>query len=239
MTDNFSNSQHIRKHVVATEAGVVASQHRRAADVGAAVLSAGGDAVDAAVATSFAMGVVEPWMSGVAAGGSMVLWRADEGRARVVNFGMRSPRRLNPADYPLTGDGRTADLFPWPLVVDDRNVQGATAVAIPGVVDGMGLAHGAYGRRPWAELVAPAVALAREGMIVDWYSALVTASTAKPLSRDPDAAAMFLDEGIWPSSAAGRPPRHAAWTSAPWLPRCSAWPTVARASSTRARWRAT
>jgi gamma-glutamyltranspeptidase/glutathione hydrolase len=196
--DNFSRSQHIRKHVVATEAGVVASQHRRAADVGAAVLAAGGDAVDAAVATSFALGVVEPWMSGVAAGGSMVLWRADEGRARVVNFGMRSPRRLDPADYPLTGDGRTSDLFPWPLVVGDRNVQGATAVAIPGVVDGMGLAHGAYGRKPWVELVAPAVALAREGMIVDWYSALVTASTAKPLSSDPHAAAMFLDEGCWP-----------------------------------------
>ena len=149
MIDNFSNSQQIRKQVVATDAGVVASQHRRAADVGASILAAGGAAVDAAVATSFAPGVVQPWMSGIAAGGTMVLWRADEGRARVVNFGMRSPRRLNPADYPLTGDGRTSDLFPWPLVVDDRNVQGATAVAIPGVVDGMGLAHGAYGRKPW------------------------------------------------------------------------------------------
>ena len=198
MIDNFSNSQHIRKHVVATEAGVVASQHRRAAEVGAAVLAQGGDAVDAAVATSFALGVVEPWMSGMAAGGCMVLWRADEGRARVVNFGMRSPRRLNPADYPLTGDGRTSDLFPWPLVVDDRNVQGATAVAVPGVVDGMGLAHGAYGRKGWAELVAPAVALAREGMLVDWYSSLVTTSTLQPLSLDPDAAAMFLEDGRWP-----------------------------------------
>ena len=169
----------------------------------------------------------------------MVLWRADEGRARVVNFGMRSPCRLNPADYPLTGDGRTSDLFPWPMVVDDRNVQGATAVAIPGVVDGMGLAHGAYGRRPWAELVAPAVALAREGMIVDWYSALVTASTAKPLARDPDAAAMFLDEGLWPiigTWAATTARRLDQRALAATLQRR---PTVARASSTRARWRAT
>src|SRR4051812_22771558 len=101
--DNFSNSQVVRKTVIATEAGVVASAHRRAAEVGASVLAAGGDAVDAAVATSFALGVLEPWMSGVAAGGCMVLWRADERRARVVDYGMRSPRELDPADYPLSG----------------------------------------------------------------------------------------------------------------------------------------
>jgi len=134
--DNFSHSQVVRKAVVATRGGVVAAQHRRAAEVGAAVLEAGGDAVDAAVATSFALGVVEPWMSGPAAGGCMVLWRAGEQRARVVDYGMRSPLALDPADYPLTGDGRVADLFPWPAVVDDRNVQGASAVAVPGVVAG-------------------------------------------------------------------------------------------------------
>ncbi len=198
MIDNFSDAQVVRKTVIASEGGVVASQHKRAAQVGAAVLAAGGDAVDAAVATSFALGVVEPWMSGVAAGGCMVLWRAAERRAEVVNFGMRSPRELDPADYPLTEDGRSSDLFPWRCVVDDRNVQGATAVAVPGVVSGMGLAHARHGRKPWRELVTPAVRLAEEGLLVDWYSGLVTASTAKPLSLDPDAAAMFLDEGRWP-----------------------------------------
>jgi gamma-glutamyltranspeptidase / glutathione hydrolase len=197
-TDNFSNSQVVRKTVIATEAGVVASQHKRAAQVGASVLAAGGDAVDAAVATSFALGVVEPWMSGAAAGGCMVLWRADERRAQVVNYGMRSPRELDPKDYPLSGKGRSSDLFPWESVVGDRNVQGATAVAVPGVVSGMGLAHERHGRKAWRELVAPAVALAEEGLLADWYSALATASTAKALSLDPDAAAMFLDEGKWP-----------------------------------------
>ncbi|TFZ03145.1 gamma-glutamyltransferase [Ramlibacter henchirensis] len=198
MIDNFSDAQVVRKAVVATEAGVVASQHKRAAEVGAAVLAAGGDAVDAAVATSFALGVVEPWMSGCAAGGAMVLWRADERRAQVVNFNMRSPRELKPEDYPLTGDGRSSDLFPWKAVVDDRNVQGATAVAVPGVIAGMALAHERYGRRDWRELVTPAVRLAQEGLLVDWYSGLITASNAKGLAQDPDAAAMFLDEGTWP-----------------------------------------
>jgi gamma-glutamyltranspeptidase / glutathione hydrolase len=196
--DNFSNTQIVRKSVIATEHGVVASQHKRAAEAGAAVLAAGGDAVDAAVATSFALGVVEPWMSGPAAGGCMLLWRAKERRAEVVNYGMRSPRELDPADYPLSGQGRSSDLFPWAAVVDDRNVQGATAVAVPGVVAGMGLAHGRYGRKAWRELLAPAVQLAHEGLLVDWYSGLLTASTAKQLSLDPDAAAMFLDEGRWP-----------------------------------------
>lgn len=196
--DNFSNAQVVRKTVIATEAGVVASQHRKAAEVGAAVLAAGGDAVDAAVATSFALGVVEPWMSGLAAGGCMVLWRADERRAHVVDYGMRSPRELDPKDYPLSGAGRNTDLFPWESVVGDRNVQGATAVAVPGVVSGMGMAHARYGRKEWRELLGPAIKLAQGGLLVDWYSGLVTASTAKALSLDPDAAAMFLDEGRWP-----------------------------------------
>src|SRR5207237_6473685 len=105
--------------------GVVAAAHRRAAEVGAAVLDAGGDAVDAAVAVSFAIGVVEPWMSGPAAGGAMVLWRAEEGVARVVDYGMRSPVGLDPADYPLAGRGSTSKApIAWPGAVDARHGSG-------------------------------------------------------------------------------------------------------------------
>ncbi len=198
--DNFSRSQVIRKVVIPTRGGVVAAAHRRAAEVGASVLEAGGDAVDAAVAVSFAIGVVEPWMSGPAAGGAMVLWRAGEGRARVVDYGMRSPMALDPADYPLTGGESPKELFTWAAVLDDRNVEGATAVAVPGVVSGMGLAHAEYGRMPWRDLVAPAVQLAKEGLLVDWFSTLLTTSVARSLAADPDAARMFLDDGTWPIS---------------------------------------
>jgi gamma-glutamyltranspeptidase / glutathione hydrolase len=196
--DNFSNSQVVRKTVVATRGGVVAAQHRRAAEVGAAVLEAGGDAVDAAVATSFAIGVVEPWMSGLAAGGCMLIWRAGDAAAHTVDYGMRSPRELDPADYPLAGEGKALDLFAWPLVKEDRNIQGATAVAVPGVVAGMALAHERFGRMPWRDLIVPAVGLAREGMLLDWYAALMIASNTRALSRDADAAAMFLEGGSWP-----------------------------------------
>ena len=197
MNDNFSETQVVRKRVVATRGGVVAAQHKRAAQVGAEILAAGGDAIDAAVATSFALGVVEPWMSGIAAGGAMVIWRAAQEKAYVVDYGMRSPAGLNPADYPLSG-GRDPELFAWPRVQGDRNVQGAAAVAVPGVVAGMELAHQRYGRLPWRRVVAPAARLAREGMLLDWYAGLLIASTAQPLSLDADAAALFLEEGKWP-----------------------------------------
>jgi len=197
MSAYFSTTQEVRKVVHETRGGVVAAQHRRAAEIGAGVLADGGDATDAAVAVSFAIGVVEPWMSGPAGGGAMMLWREDEGRALAVNFGMRAPGALNVADYPLTGEGQADDLFPWKAVAGDRNVQGATAVAVPGVVDGIGLAHERFGTMPWAELLQPAVGLAREGMRLDWYSALLIAATARALSRDPAAAAMFLEDGCF------------------------------------------
>ena len=200
MNDNFSDTQVVRKRVVPTRGGVVAAQHKKAATVGAEVLAAGGDAIDAAVATSFAIGVVEPWMSGIAAGGAMVCWRAKEKKAYAVDYGMRSPRALDPADYPVVG-GHDPELFAWPRVKDDRNVQGATAVAVPGVVAGMELAHQRFGRLPWRDVLAPAAKLAREGMLLDWYAGLLIASTARALSRDPDAAALFLEDGQWPPLA--------------------------------------
>src|SRR4051812_39148292 len=152
--------------------------------------------MDAAVATSFAIGVVEPWMSGIAAGGAMLIWREKEQKAYVVDYGMRSPAALDPADYPIV-PGVAPDLFPWPRVKDDRNMEGASAVAVPGVVAGMGLAHERFGRLPWRDVLAPAVKLATDGLLLDWYSGLLIASTARALSMDPDAAALFLDEGKW------------------------------------------
>jgi gamma-glutamyltranspeptidase/glutathione hydrolase len=128
----------------------------------------------------------------------MTLWRAGEGAARVVDYGMRSPVELDAADYPLSGSGKASDLFPWPAVVGERNVQGATAVAVPGVVAGMGLVHRHYGKMPWRTLLQPAIDLAERGLQVDWYAGLMMASNARALASDPDAAALFLDDGQWP-----------------------------------------
>ena len=112
MTDQFSNSQQIRKPAVVSTGGIVAAQSQRAAEVGAQVLAAGGDCLDAVVATSFALGVLEPWMSGVGGGGAMVLYRAREGRYEVIDFGMRAPGGIRPEDYPLTGEGAAPTCSP-------------------------------------------------------------------------------------------------------------------------------
>ncbi len=199
MASSLSRTMQTRKTVIKTKGGVVAAQHRLAAEAGAQVLRAGGDAVDAAVATSFVIGVLEPWMSGPAGGGAMMLWRAGEEKAIAVNHGMRSPAGLKVEDFPLSGAGVAGDLFPWEQVIDDVNVQGAKAIAVPGVVDGLGQAHDRYGKVPWAELLAPAVSHARQGLQVDWYAALCIASVTRMLAKDADAAALFLEDGQWPT----------------------------------------
>ena len=121
----------IAKPVARSRKGVVAAQNARAAEVGVEVLRAGGNAVDAAVAAGFALGVVEPWMSGLGGGGYMLVYLAAEGRVHVVDFSMVAPRALDPSAFPLAGGGRDDDLFGWPAVEGDRNVAGPLSIATP------------------------------------------------------------------------------------------------------------
>ncbi len=200
---NFSQSQRITKVAARSARGIVAAQHRGAAEVGATVLAEGGDCIDAAIATSFAMGVVEPWMSGIGGIGTMVLYRADEDRYEVIDFGGRSPAGLSADDYPLGPPETVSGLFPWRRVVEDRNLRGPTSIAVPGVVAGMGEAHRRYGRIDWQALVRPAVHLAREGTIVDWFTTLAIAGAAAELRHYPSSAREFLDDGLPPSAEWG------------------------------------
>ena len=199
MRDQFSNTQAIRKPAVTSKGGIVAAQSSRAAHVGAEVLAAGGDCVDAVIATTFALGVLEPWMSGLGGGGAMVLYRAREDRYEVIDYGMRAPASLNLAEYPLTGDGAASDIFPWPRVKDDRNLHGPGSIAVPGVVAGMEEAHRRHAKLPWKELLAPSVKLAGEGLAVDWWTTLMISSAAADLRRYPASAAAYLQDGLPPN----------------------------------------
>jgi gamma-glutamyltranspeptidase/glutathione hydrolase len=196
--DNFSASLSLRKPAVRSAGGIVAAQHRRAAEAGAAVLARGGDAVDAAIATSFALGVLEPWMSGIGGGGAMVLYRAAEQRYHVIDFGMHAPRALDVSRYALSGEGVVSDLFPWPRVQDDRNVHGPNAVAVPGVVDGMRVAHERFATLPWSDLLQPAIACAEQGLLIDWFAVEAIASAAHDLRRYAASSASFLVDGLPP-----------------------------------------
>jgi gamma-glutamyltranspeptidase/glutathione hydrolase len=178
--------------------GVVAAQSRRAAEIGVGVLSCGGDCIDAVIATGFALGVLEPWMSGVGGGGAMVLYRAKEDRYEVIDYGMRAPFGLRVEDFPLIGEGAASDIFPWPRVKDDRNLHGALSIAVPGVVAGMEEAHRRYAIMPWRDLLAPSVGLAGDGLLVDWWTALAIGSSASDLRRYPATAAAYLKDGLPP-----------------------------------------
>ena len=187
----------VTKSVARSRGGVVAAQSRQAAEIGAEILRAGGNAVDAAIATSLALGCVEPWMSGLGGGGCMLAWFADSGRSWALDFGMIAPRRLDPSAYPLAG-GTAGDLFGWPAVAGDRNLHGPGAVAVPGLADGLRLAHERFGSLPLRELAAPAIALADAGLTVDWYTSQMIAGAARDLRRYPDSAARWLPDGLPP-----------------------------------------
>jgi gamma-glutamyltranspeptidase/glutathione hydrolase len=213
-TPIFPNTQFhqnwvLRKPPASGDKGVVACQHRAAAEVGTEVLRAGGNAVDAAVAVSFAIAVVEPWMSGIGGGGYMQVALATEGKFRCVNMGMVAPNGLRIEDYPLdAAGGSSGDLFAWPNVVGNRNIVGYRSIAVPGLAAGMALAHSRYGRMPWAELLAPAVALAKRGLPVTWYMSLRTLGAAKELRNFLASREIYLPGGLPPTADQGKPIPH-------------------------------
>jgi len=197
---NLSRRQTVRKPAVRAKGGIVVSHNRLASEIGARVLAAGGHAVDAAVATSLAIGVLEPWMSGIGGSGAMLVCDARENRVSAFNFGARSPQALNPADYPLV-EGSGGDLFGWPRVQGDRNLRGVWAASVPSHTAGIAAAHRAFGRRPWSELVQPSIALAADGPVVDWYTTLMVSRVFGDLMQDAGSRSVFLPGNVPPAPA--------------------------------------
>ena len=181
--------------------GLVVTEHPLGAEVGAAVLARGGNAVDAAVATAFAMTVVEPFMSTIAGSGTMLVHLAAENETLTVDFNAVAPAAAYESMYRVIG-GTSAALFPWPRVEDDANVAGPRSVAVPGSVAGLTLALERFGTMELADVLRPAIALAREGFVHDWYQALTTARFIEELSAFPESARVYLRNG----RAVYRPP---------------------------------
>ncbi len=202
MLEHLVQNWHVRKPVARSRGGIVATQNRIAGEAGAKVLAGGGNAVDAAVATGFALAAVEPWNSGLGGVGFMLVYLAQENRVEVVDFGPISPRGLDPAAYPLTG-GFTSDLFTWPTVRDDRNVHGPNSIAVPGHVAGLSLALEKFGTLPFADVMRPAIALADLGIAADWFLTLKVATSAHELARYPTTKDIWLPHGYPPVTAPG------------------------------------
>ena len=177
--------------------GMVVSQVKSAAEAGVAVLDAGGNAIDAAVATALALAAIEPWNNGLGGVGFALVHRAGQKNAEVVDFGPVAPRAADPARYRLTGKIKN-DLFPWPEVEGDINIHGPLSVVIPSAVAGYELMHRRWGKLPLAEVIAPAVALAQRGLPQDWYTTLKVATSAAVLRLYPESARIYLPGGLPP-----------------------------------------
>ena len=197
LSPNLSLKRVVRKPSVRSKNGIVVTQNRIASEVGAKVLKAGGHAVDAAIAAAFTIGVVEPWMSGIGGVGAMLVYDAKTGKTTGLDFGAVSPRALDPKDYPVVG-GKDGNLFGWSAVKDNRNTVGASAVCTPSQPAGMAEAHRRWGRKRWAELVAPAIKQAESGLVVDWHAMLTITTAFADLRNDPGAARRFLPGGLPP-----------------------------------------
>ncbi len=187
----------VAKPAASGRRGMVVSQSRDAALAGVAVLDAGGNAVDAAVATALALAAVEPWNSGLGGIGFALVHRAGQGRAEVVDFGPRAPGRLDPGLFKLTGRTK-ADLFTWPEVEGDANVHGPLSFAVPSATAGYAHMHGRWGVLPLREVMAPALALARRGLPQDWFTTLKVANAAAVLRLYPESARVYLPDGLPP-----------------------------------------
>ncbi len=133
--------------------GIVASSSAIASAVGVQVLKDGGNAIDAAIATAFAMAVTWPSAGNIGGGGFLVYHGAD-GETTTFDFREKAPLAAT-KDLYLDDEGN---------IRDNSNHVGILAVGVPGTVAGLELAHQRLGSLPWADLVAPAIKLAREGM---------------------------------------------------------------------------
>jgi gamma-glutamyltranspeptidase/glutathione hydrolase len=174
--------------------GLVVAGHPLGADIGGAVLARGGNAVDAAVATAFAMTVVEPFMSTIGGAGTMLVHLATENETLTVDFNAVAPAAAHESMYRVLG-GVSAALFPWPMVEDDANVFGPRSIAVPGAVAGLTLALERFGTMELADVLRPAITLAREGFVPDWYQALTTARFIEELMAFPESARVYLRGG--------------------------------------------
>ena len=175
--------------------GMVVAEHPIGAQVGASILARGGNAVDAAVATAFAMPVVEPFMSSIAGGGSFLIHMARRGETVAIDANVEAPAAAHETCYEL-GEGVGDDLFPWRRVIGDANTFGPRSVAVPGSVAGLALALSRFGTMDLADAIAPAIRLAEDGFVPDWYVAQTISLYTRELRAFPESARVYLRDGI-------------------------------------------
>lgn len=165
--------------------GMVTAQHRIGSFVGAEILARGGNAVDAAIATGFALAVVLPRSGNLGGGGFMLVYLAEEDKTIAIDYREMAPKAAH-QDVFLDKNGNV-DKF---LATKSRSSAG-----VPGTVAGFWLAHQKYGSLPWQDLLAPAIRLAEEGFPVTLYLSKILKTRKAKLTTNQAGKDVFFKGG--------------------------------------------
>jgi gamma-glutamyltranspeptidase/glutathione hydrolase len=182
------------KPVITSSGAVVVSGHPLASEAGRLAFEKGGNVVDAMIAVSFALGVVEPEASGIGGDGSAVLYLKGMKRPTVIEYKDMTPIKATPDNRAIVQDGRIV-------------AYGPAAANIPGVVAGLDHLYRNYGggsiyggKAKWEDLVEPAIKLADEGFILDASLPSSIAEGRRFLEKWPEAAKIYLPDGKVPKA---------------------------------------
>ncbi|WP_294145991.1 gamma-glutamyltransferase [uncultured Clostridium sp.] len=167
--------------------GVVASNRFEASEAGRKILEEGGNAIDAAVATGFAVGVCEPMMSGLGGGGFMTIHFAETNTDTFIDFREVAPMAATPEMWQTDTDGN---------VIDGENMNGGKAVGVPGEVAGLVYVLEKYGTMSLEEVMAPAIEIAENGFVVTPYTAKWLDSAYTNLAACEETAGIYFNEGL-------------------------------------------
>lgn len=171
------------------ENGIVSTQKYEASKIGAEIFSKGGNAVDAAVAASFALSVCEPNASGLGGGGFMTIRDGETGEVEFIDFREVAPINSSPDMYKLDDEGK---------VIDNLQARGGLSVAVPGEVSGLLYILEKYGTMSRQEVIQPAIDLATNGFVVTPKFANVIKDAYDLMQEYPELGKIYLKDGLPP-----------------------------------------
>ncbi len=169
--------------------GVVASSNYYASRAGLSVLEKGGNAIDAAIATAYALGVVEPFTSGLGGGGFMLIHSAKTGENEFIDFRERAPFLATPALWAIGEDGK---------VIGAQTSEGGKSVGVPGEVAGLEYALEKFGTMSREEVMQPAIDLATEGFLVSLNMNIAATDSFAYMVKYPELGNYYLAESGLP-----------------------------------------
>ena len=174
------------RSITMSQHGIIATEHMLASQAGLDMLRSGGSAMDAAIAAASTLAVVEPMMTGMGGDAWFLYYEAKTGKVHALNGSGHSPKALTREYF----DAKSA------TSIDDESWE---AVTVPGAVDAWYTGHKRFGKKPWNEVLAPAIRYAEKGFPVYEVLGMVWKLTGPELKKDAAASATYLVDGKAPA----------------------------------------